>query len=123
MEIHRVIGKIPVKTKKGIVLPKHRFTGPYEPFPLQLDSKDNQLPGNEPYNAVDVISYYICYRDNDTPDGKRECDRKMLEELTAGMKHRMGLGIDWNNQLANKIHKPVRRRFNKRTVFANGLQI
>ena len=23
----------------------------------------------------------ICYRDNDTPAGKRECDRKMLAEF------------------------------------------
>ena len=30
----------------------------------------------------------------------------------------MGLGIDWNNKLANELHKPVQRRFDKRTVFA-----
>ena len=30
----------------------------------------------------------------------------------------MGLGIDWSNQLANGLHKPVRGRFDKRTVFA-----
>ena len=30
----------------------------------------------------------------------------------------MGLGIHWTNQLANELHKPVRRRFEKRTVFA-----
>ena len=30
----------------------------------------------------------------------------------------MGLGIDWSNQLANQLHKPVRRRFDKRTIFA-----
>ena len=64
MDIHKVIGKIPFKPKKGFVLPKHRFTGPLH---LQLDSKDNPLPGNEPY-AVDAISM-------------RECDRKMLVEL------------------------------------------
>ena len=79
----------------------------------------------------------ICYRDNDTPAGKRECDRKMLAELNAlvpegrrekvdrqlvrsiiELKHRIGLGIDWGNQLANELHKPVRRRFDKSTVFA-----
>ena len=27
-------------------------------------------------------------------------------------------GIGWSNQLANELHKPVRRRFEKRTVFA-----
>ena len=30
----------------------------------------------------------------------------------------MGLGIDWSNRLANELHKPVWRRFDKRTVFA-----
>ena len=61
---------------------------------------------------------FPCYRDIDTPAGKRECDDKMLAELNAlvpecrlenvdrqlvrsiiGLKHRMGLGIDWSNQV------------------------
>ena len=85
MDIHKVIGKIPFKAKKGFLLPRHRFTGPFNPLHLQLDSQDNPLPGNEPYNAVDAISmrHDICYRGNDTPTGKRECDRKMLAELNA----------------------------------------
>ena len=136
MDIHKAIGNILFKPKKGFVLPRHRFTGPYNPLHLQLDLKDNSLPGNEPHNAVDAISicHDICYRDN--PSGKHECDRKMLPELNAlvpkgrrenvdrqlvrsiiGLKHRLGLGI-WTNQLANELHKPVRRRFDKRTVFA-----
>ena len=76
----------------------------------------------------------ICYRDN--PAGKSECDRKMLAELNTlvpkgrrekvdrllvrsiiGLKHRLGMGV-WSNQLANELHKPVRRRFDKRSVFA-----
>ena len=102
-----------------------------------MDSKDNPLPGNEPYNAVDAISMHhdIFYRDN--PTGKPECDRKTLAELNAlvpkgrrekvdrqllrsiiGLKHRLGLGMHWINQLANELHKPVRRRFDKCTVFA-----
>ena len=75
VDIHKVIGKIPFKPKKGFVLPSHRFTGPYNQS-ITL-AKDNPLPGNEPYNAVDSISmrHDICYRDN--PTGKHECDRKM----------------------------------------------
>ena len=126
-----MIGKIPYKLKKGFVLPRHCFTGPYKPLHLQLDSKDNPLPGNEPYNAVDVISMYhdVCYRDN--PTGKHECDHKMLAELNTLMpKARrekvdrqlvrigLGLGMHWTNQLANELHTLVRRRFDKRTVFA-----
>ena len=81
MDIHKVIGKIPFKPKKGYVLPRHHFSGPYNPLHLQLDSKDNPLPGNEPYNAVNATStlHDICYRNNHI--GKSECDRKMLEEL------------------------------------------
>ena len=135
-----MIGKLPFKPKKGFVLPRHRFTGSSNPLHLQLNSKDIPLPGNEPYNDVDNISMHhdICYRNNDIPAGKHECDREMLAELnslvpegrrekvdrqlvrsTIGLKHRMGLGIHWTNQLANELHKSVRRRFDKRTVFAN----
>ena len=135
VDIHKVIGKIRFKPKKGFVSPRHRFTGPYNPLYLQLDSKDNPLPGNEPYYAVDAISMRrdTCYRDN--PTGKHECDRKMFAELNAlvpkgrrekvdrqlvrsiiGLKHRLGLDMHWTNQLANELHKPVRRRFDERTV-------
>ena len=40
-------GKILFKPKGDFVLPRHRFSGPYTPLHLQLDSKDNPLPGNE----------------------------------------------------------------------------
>ena len=68
VDIHRVIGKIPFKPKKGFVLPKHRFTGHCNPLHLQLESKDNPLPGNEPYIAVGAISmrHDICYGEHDT---------------------------------------------------------
>ena len=78
----------------------------------------------------------ICYRDNDTPAGKRQCDCVMLAELNVfvpkgrcekvdrqlvrsiiGLKNRMGLGIYWSNQLVNELHKPVGRQFEKHTVF------
>ena len=101
-----------------------------------MDSKDNTPPGNEPCNAVDATSmrHDICYRDN--LSGKSECDRKMLAELNTlvpkgrresvdrhvvrsitGLKHKLGMGV-WSSQLADELHKPVRRRFEKRHVFA-----
>ena len=79
----------------------------------------------------------MCYRDNDSSAGKHECDRKMLAEFKAlvpkgrrekvgrqlvrsiiRLKHRMGLGIHWRNQLVNELHTLVRIRFDNRTVFA-----
>ena len=74
----------------------------------------------------------ICYRDNQT--GKPECDRKMLAELNAhiprgrrekvdrqlvrgiiGLRYRLGMEI-WSSQLADELHKPVRKRLQKRSV-------
>ena len=52
------------------------------------------------------------------PEGRRENVDSQLVRSIIGLKHRMGLGIDWRNQLANELHKPVRRRLDKRTVFA-----
>ena len=113
VDIHKVIGKIPFKPKKGFVLPKHRYTGPYNPLHLQLGSKNRPLPGKEPSNADDAIAmrHDICYRDNE--NGKTDCDRKMLAEQNAltprggrekidwqlvrgiiGLKHRLGMGVN-----------------------------
>ena len=102
---------------------------------MKLDSKDRPLPWQEPYNAVDAIAirHDICYRDNE--NGIADCDRKMPAELNAlaprgrgqnvdrqlvrgiiGLKHR--LGVHCSSQLADELHKPVRRCFQKRSVFA-----
>ena len=109
VDIHKVTRKIPFK--RGFVLQKHRYPGPYNLLHLQLDSKDRPLPEQEPYNAVAAIAmrHDICYRDNE--NGKAECDRKMLAELNAtprggrekmdrqlvrgiiGLKHRLGMGV------------------------------
>ena len=52
------------------------------------------------------------------PKGRREkVDRKLVRSII-GLKHRTRLGKHWSNQLANELHRPVRRRFEKRTVFA-----
>ena len=83
VDIHKVVGKIPFKPKKCFVLPKHHYTGPYNPLHVQLDTKDRPLSGQEPYNAADAIAMRldICYRDNG--NGKAECVRKMLAKLNA----------------------------------------
>ena len=65
------------------MLPRHKYTGPYNPLDKQLDENDQPVQGQEPYNAVDTISMHhdICYRDNDTRGGKHKCDDKMLQDL------------------------------------------
>ena len=50
------------------------------------------------------------------PKGRREKVDRQLVRSIIGLKHRLGLGIHWSNQLGNELHMPVRRRFDKRTV-------
>ena len=63
LDIHNMIGKLP-RPKAGFTLPNHKYTGPYNPLEKQLDSNDNPIPGQEPYNQVDEIAMHhdICYR-------------------------------------------------------------
>ena len=144
MDIHKAIGKLP-RPKRGFVLPYHKYTGPYNPLHEQLDEYDQPLPGQEPYNAVDAISmrHDICYRDNNTKEGKHECDDVMLQELDVlqpkgfrekidrklvrtiiGKKRKLGWGIiEWSNTLADELHKPIRRKFTKRRVYASGVDV
>ena len=138
MDIHKIIGKIP-RPKKGFVLPSHKYTGPYNPLHEQLDANDQPIPGQEPYNAVDAISMHhdICYRDNDTKKGKQKCDDYMLHELDwlkpknlreridrklvrkiIGTKKRLGMGIKWSDSLADELHRPIRKKFQRRKVVA-----
>ena len=83
LDIHKAIGKLP-KPKGGFTLPKHKYTGPYNPLEKQLDENDQPLPGQEPFNQVDAIAlkHDICYRDNDNKQGKLNCDKNMLDSLS-----------------------------------------
>ena len=141
MDIHAVIGKLP-RPKGGFTLPNHKYTGPFNPLEKQLDKNDKPIPGQEPYNAVDAISmkHDICYRDNDSKEGKHMCDDKMLKELDEmqpkgvrekfdkklvrsliGFKRRRGWGVSlWSNDLAEELHKPIKRKFEKRRVYVKG---
>ena len=135
MDVHSFIGKLP-RPEKGFVLPGHKYTGPFNPLEKQLDANDNPLPGQEPYNAVDGISLHhdICYRDKQP---KQSCDDQMLQELKhldpkdlreridksivntiIGAKRKLGLGVTWTNLLADELHKPIRKNFPRRRVFA-----
>ena len=138
MDIHKAIGMLP-RPKKGFMLPGHKYTGPYNPLDEQLDTNDTPIHGQVLFNGVDDISmrHDICYRDNSTKTGKQKCDDNMLIELDVlkpidlrekidkklvrqiiSTKKKLGLGIRWSNELADELHKPIRRKFQKRIVFA-----
>ena len=108
MDMHKVIGKFP-HSKRGFVLPYHKYTGSYNPLHEKLD------------NAVDALSmrHDICYRDNNTKERKHECNDIMLQELDTmqprgfrekldrkltrtiiGKKRKLGWGIEWSDDFS-----------------------
>ena len=52
------------------------------------------------------------------PRGRREKVDRQLVRGIIGLKHRLGMGVHWSSQLADELHKPAMRRFQKRSVFA-----
>ena len=53
-----------------------------------------------------------------TPRGGREKMDRQLVRGTIGLKHRLGMGVHWSSQLADELHNPVRKHYQKRSVFA-----
>ena len=52
------------------------------------------------------------------PKSRREAVDRQLVRSIIGLKHRLGMGATWSSQLADELHRPVRRRFQNRHVFA-----
>ena len=46
-------------------------------------------------------------------------DRELVRTII-GTKRKFGWGIEWSNELADELHKPIRKKFKKRKVFASG---
>lgn len=135
IDIHKLIGRLP-RPKRGFTLPGHRYTGPYNPLGDQLDSNDNPVPGQEPYNKVDKVSMFhdICYRDVEDKGSverpertKKECDKTMLTSLKEmkpkgirerfdralvsaliGTKYKLGIGL--NDKGGTKLDRYISRR-------------
>jgi len=113
---------------KNWLLPGHKFTGPITELESRIDKDGNPLPGYEPYNQIDNIALHhdVCYKNADESGNKtrHQCDKEMLTELNEvktnvlreksdyllvkpiiWIKHKLGLGIIDNIQLAKELHK------------------
>jgi len=125
-------------------LPGHKYTGPFTTLESRLDKNNNPLPGYEPYNQIDNIALHhdVCYKNADEFGDKtrHQCDKEMLNELnevkTSGLrekldyllvkpviwiKHKLGLGITDNIQLAKELHKTIIRKFKRRRVYVSNI--
>ena len=106
VDIHKVIGKIPCKLKKGFVLPKHRYTGPFNPLNLQLDSKIIHYRETSHIMLLTLLLYAMAFAieiiqlvnmnaelNTLVPKGRREKVGWQLVRSIIGLKHRLGMGV------------------------------
>ena len=83
-DIHKLIGKLP-RPKKGFVPPGYKYLGPYNNLESQVkfDPSTGEIQKiHEPAkNRLDSIAmeHDICYSVN--PQGKGDCDRKMVKSI------------------------------------------
>ena len=142
--MNKLINRMPVEMH----LPGHNFTGPGTNLSKRLNADGTPKAWSKPINRVDQAAYHhdICYaRHKDTAARNSICDKTMLASLDAmpnptarermdrsivrpiiGTKARFGLGVGkkkvrWSDELAEELHKPVRRKFQKRRVVVGGV--
>ena len=128
-------------------LPGHNFTGPGTKLNRRLNEDLTPKPWGIPINRVDDSAYRhdTCYAQNKYTKTRNEvCDNTMLAELIdinnprgrenvdkalvqkiIGTTVRFGWGLlnrsRWTDELAEELHKPVTRKFQKRRVIARGV--
>ena len=42
---------------------------------------------------------------------------RQLVQCIIGLKHRLGMDVQWSSQLADELHKPARKHYQKRSLF------
>ena len=139
--LNKFVNNLPVEMH----LPGHNFTGPGTKLNKRLKPDLTPKEWSKPVNHVDKAAYHhdVCYlKNNDTATRNAVCDKNMLKELKGiynptirekmerglvssliGTKARFGWGVDKKKSptLAEELHKPIKRKFEKRRVLVNGI--
>ena len=123
----------------------HNFTGPGTKLKKQLNPDLTPKKWSMRVNRVDKAAYHhdIFYLKNDytatrnaarnknmskelegiciyNPSLRERLDKSIVSKLI-GMKVKFGMGVKKKLDLAEKLHKPIRRKFKKRRVLVNGI--
>ena len=136
--LNKLINNLPVEMH----LPGHNFTGPGTKLKKRLNPDLTPKEWSKPVNRVDEAAknHDICYMKNsDTKTRNEVCDKYMLKELKGiynptlrerldksivskliGTKVKFGMGFK-KKDLAEELHKPIRRKFKKRRVLVYGI--
>ena len=141
--LNKFINNLPVEMH----LLGHNFTGPGTKLNKRLNPDLTPKEWSKPVNRVDKAAYHhdVCYlKNNDTATRNAVCDKNMLKELEGiynhtmrekiergivssliGTKARFGWGVEKKKKktstLAEELHKPIRRKFERRKVLVNGI--
>ena len=137
--LNKFINNLPVE----IHPPGHNFTGPGTKLNKRLNPDLTPKKWSKPINRKAAYHHDLCYlKNNDTATRNAVCDKNMLKEfkgiynptikerMERGLvspliraKARFGWGVDKKKvpTLAEELHKPVRRKFEKRRVLVNGI--
>ena len=142
IDLHKAIGKLPIIPKRGLVLPKYNYCGPYNPLHKQLiyDQKGNILRYiQQPTGRTDKIcaQHDVDYTLSNNLKEKHIADKKMIDSINnlpynqrqygtflvkniISSKRKLGLGNDFNmNDLSEELNKPVINKFPRKKVIVN----
>ena len=136
--LNKFINNLPVEMH----LPGHNFTGPGTKLKKRLNPDLTPKKWSKPVNRVDKAAYHhnVCYlKNDDTATRNAVCDKNMLKELEGiynptlrerldksivsnliRTKVKFGMGVK-KKDLAEELHKPIRRKLKKHRVVVNGI--
>ena len=141
IDLHSLIGKLPIIPKRGFILPKMHFCGPFNPLEKQLvyDQKGNILKYiQQPTGETDKIcsKHVVKYALSRSLEDKHQADKEMIDSINKlpykdkqwctslvknviSSKKKLGLGNNPNEILSQELHKPKRVNFERRRVISN----
>ena len=120
---------MPLLPKRGLTLPGYNYCGP-----------GNPLDNGKPVNELDAICDRLDYCYSKPGINKNDCDKVMLNEMKTSKsatlgeklskylivkpiiysKHKLGLGTQWSDKLAEELHKPIIKKFPLRRIMVSG---
>ena len=141
IDIHKMIGKLPIIPKRGFVLPNMNYCGAYNPLDKQLiyDKNGNILRYMQnPTGKTDAIcaQHDVDYDLSTSLKEKHIADEKMIKAINElpynkqqygtflvkniiRSKRKLGLGNFTMEDLSNELNRPTFQKFERKKVIVN----
>ena len=141
IDLHKVIGKLPIIPKRGFTLPNMHYCGPYNPLNKQLiyDKNGNILKYiQKPSGETDKIcaQHDVDYTLSKNLKDKHIADEKMIKAINElpynqeqygtflvkniiRSKRKFGFGNFTMEDLSNELNKPTINKFERQKIIIN----